>query len=201
MTSEPDTDETHERLSRAYRKLDLQKTPEYLDRAVLQLAKRENRSAYRFAVPTWLKPMAAATAIAFALLIAVKLEPLVTTPEPGGGLQTSTGMPENSALPAPMRPQALTLKDADPWKREAMRKNSSFAAASPAAPQAAAATELASANLLPNSTAVCPDRVALVWRKCIDELQESGALEEAARQYEAFILEYPAKAENQTPNK
>lgn len=37
------------------------------------------------------------------------------------------------------------------------------------------------------------------WRDCIVSLRESGAIEEAAREYEAFVLEYPAESADLKP--
>jgi len=39
------------------------------------------------------------------------------------------------------------------------------------------------------------------WLECIEKLRESGAVESADREYEAFILEYPAESAELGPNK
>lgn len=42
---------------------------------------------------------------------------------------------------------------------------------------------------------------AQAWLECIDNLRESGAIEDADREYEAFILEYPTESASLESNK
>jgi len=50
----------------------------------------------------------------------------------------------------------------------------------------------------------CDEKARLsadTWLDCIDRLRESGLTQDAEREYEAFILEYPAEAANPEPSK
>lgn len=122
------------------------------------------------------------------------------------------------------------LEDVDLRKREAKGKVDSFAASAPAAARPAArklAADLPDSNQPvaeqrlvttepvasfglsteikdSDAEAACDERVrqsADTWLECIDELRKSGATLDADREYEAFILEYPAESANSESNK
>ena len=101
--------------------------------------------------------------------------------------------------------EELVLKDTDLAKSEVKGKTNSFAA-SPAA--AALPTARKRAADIPDSNqpaaTSCDEKTQLsadTWLDCIDKLRESGLTQDADREYEAFILEYPAEAANPEPNK
>ena len=101
--------------------------------------------------------------------------------------------------------EELVLKDTDLAKSEVKGKTNSFAA-SPAAAALPAARKRAADMPDSNQPAAtsCDEKARLsadTWLDCIDKLRESGLTQDADREYEAFILEYPAEAANPEPNK
>ena len=102
--------------------------------------------------------------------------------------------------------EELVLKDTDLAKSEAKSKINSFAASPPAAAPSAARKRVADLpdSNQPAAATGCDEkarRSADTWLDCIDKLRESGLTQDADREYEAFILEYPAEAANPEPNK
>jgi len=114
-----------------------------------------------------------------------------------------SSMPVREDEPAPADAlilEELVLKDTDLVKSQAKDKIDSFAA-SPSAAALPAARKLAADMPDANqpATATCDEKArqsAETWLDCIDKLRESGFSLDADREYEAFILEYPAEAAN-----
>ncbi len=99
--------------------------------------------------------------------------------------------------------EELVLKDTDLAKSEAKSKMDSFAA-SPSSAALPAARKRATDMPASNQAAACDEKSrqsADTWLDCIDKLRELGLTLDADREYEAFILEYPAEAANPEPNK
>lgn len=113
--------------------------------------------------------------------------------------------------PAEVVFEEVVLEDASPMKSAA--KTNSFAASSPAAARPAARTLAAdqpatepeaslarSMEKRESDAATACDMKARQsaedWLECIDNLRKSGAIQDADREYEAFILEYPAESAN-----
>lgn len=127
-------------------------------------------------------------------------------------------------IPAPVRAdestsgdvgllEELVLEDTDLVKREAKDKIESFAASPPAAAQPVArkraadmpdSNQPAAISTIGLSTTTCDEEArqsADTWLDCIDNLRESGLTLDADREYEAFILEYPAEVADSESNK
>ena len=108
----------------------------------------------------------------------------------------------SASSPAAARPAARKLATEQPAPDEA---NSGLLDSDQRALEGQAAAEplayLASSTEKKESdaTTTCDAKArqsAEAWLECIDDLRESGAIEDADREYEAFILEYPAESAN-----
>lgn len=140
-----------------------------------------------------------------------------------GADQPSVRADEPQEAPTEIVVEEVMLEDASPMSSEAKDKGKSntYSASSPAAARPAA-RKLAAEQPSPDeakpiaylassmekkesdTTVACDAKArqsAEAWLECIDNLRESGAIEDADREYEAFILEYPAESASLESNK
>ena len=225
MTNERENNSVDELVSRTYRELADERTPEHLNSHVLRTAaKPDNSEAPKNSLQRlWTKPLAWAATIGLSLAIVLEIT------------QIEEGLETYQAAPASIAPAMIGPEMIDDEKR-AESVNDEFV------PQDAdiiqAAEDLASMRAGPNlqrpdvasdyrdntrafdlpasvpaaaSTTLDPKmsveeqeeadtidaclplsrKTADDWSKCIGELRESGKIEDADREYEAFVLEYP----------
>jgi hypothetical protein len=208
MTNERDKEDMDTRVSETYRELSAPRVPDHLNQTILQLAANKGPGKGDFLFAKWLKPVTLAATIALSLAIVMELTDVPTTAvrmelEPAVEQQVES-VSENEATSADVRfVEELTLKDTDLAKREAKGKMDSFAA-SPSSAALPAARKRAADMPDSNQAAACDEKSrqsADTWLDCIDDLRESGLTLDADREYEAFILDYPAEAANSKSNR
>jgi len=182
MNAENNGTDTPRLVSQAYREIFTESTPEHLNQAVLEQAAIEVTRSRNYWFDGWMKPAAWTAVVALSLAIVLQLAELQTPSIP------------DSATPAP-----LPASDSNP-RNEESATNRDITGIQPAQQQDARerAESLAKpmarkASVAPagcdDATRASPDD----WMECIRKLRESGAEELADREYEAFVLEYPAE--------
>jgi len=202
MTNERDNEDMDTRVSETYRKLSAPRVPDHLNQTILRMAaaKRPGKGGFLFAA--WVKPVTLAATIVLSLAIVLELTEVPTTAIRTEVIPAIEQQAESVADESIV--EELVLKDTDLAKSEVKGKTNSFAAAPAAALPAARkrAADIPDSNQ-PAATR-CDEKALLsadTWLDCIDKLRESGLTQDADREYEAFILEYPAEAANPEPNK
>lgn len=220
MTKERKNDSVDELLSRTYRELADERTPEHLNSHVLRMAaKPDDSEAPKNSLQRlWTKPLAWAATIGLSLAIVLEIT------------QIEEGLETYQAAPASIAPAIIgDEKRAESVNDEFVPQDADIIQAAedlasmragpnlqrpdvardyrdntrafdlPASVPAAASTTLDPKMsveeqeeadtidaCLPLSRKTADD-----WSKCIGELRESGKNEDADREYEAFVLEYP----------
>ena len=223
MTKEQDREDMDELVSETYRELPAPRVPDHLNQTILRMAEKKGRGKADSLFATWVKPVTLAATIALSLAIVLELSELPVTSvqmevEPAAREER---VPQETDRLDEVLLEELVLEDTDLAKSEAKGKLESFAASPPAAALPAARKRAAD---MPDSnqptaisttgfameigeselSAACDERArqsADSWLACIDQLRESGATLDADREYEAFLLEYPAEAANSESNK
>jgi len=219
MTNERDKEELDARVSETYRELSTPRVPDHLNQAILRMAANRNPKKGNLLFAAWVKPVTLAATIVLSLAIVLELTEVPTTDVPVEVAPAAEQQPESVREKFSAREtdglvlEELVLKDTDLAKSEAKGKIDSFAASPAAAALPAArkrvmdepiaSMEITSAKI-DSITAACDEKTrqsADTWFDCIDKLRESGFSLDADREYEAFILEYPAEAANLESNK
>ncbi len=122
--------------------------------------------------------------------------------EAKGKIDSFAASPATAALPA-ARKRAADVPDSN--QPAAMSLDSDQVVAERLiATEPVASIEIMGAAKESSAAATCDDiarQSADTWLECIDKMRESGLTLDADREYEAFILEYPAEAANPEPNK
>ena len=215
MTKERDREDMDALVSETYRELPAERVPDHITQTILRMAEKNGRSKADLLFASWVKPVTLAATIALSLAIVLELSEVPVTSEPMELAPQEADRLDEGLL------EELVLEDADLAKSEAKGKLESFAASPPAAAlpvarkraadipdsnQPAAKSTIGFAMEIGESelTAACDERArqsADSWLACIDQLRESGATLDADREYEAFLLEYPAEAANSESNK
>lgn len=165
-------------LGEAYRDLSTESTPEHLDQAVLERAAIEVAQSRSYRLAGWMKPLAWTAVIALSVAVVLQLAELQTLSTPDSAAPTSKSEPRSGESAAD-REITRTM----PAQQQDVRER----AESGAKPMSQK-TSLAPAGC-DDATRASPDD----WMECIRKLRESGAVELADREYEAFTLEYPSQ--------
>lgn len=187
MTSERDKFEGDERVTKAYRELGAEKTPESLNQTIIEMAAQDAQQAgaRNTLSAVWMKPLAWAATIGLSLAIVLELTQVPTTT-----IRYDAPPGENRS--------AITkdevADDVEVFRRESKRKMEVIAAPAPMAASAGLAEEKEA-----DVAESCDAQAQLSaddWMACIEDLRQAGAAEAADREYEAFILKYPSNPEN-----
>ena len=226
MTNEQDREGRDELVSATYRELDAPRTPDHLNQTILRMAADKSTGKGSFLFAAWMKPVAWAATIGLSLAIVLELSDVPTTPVQMDAVPALEPKVESKVESIA---EELVLEDTELLKSEAKRKTDSFAASLPAAARPAArkravdqpAADLSDARQQVRAEAVASFALSMEkkesdaaaacdtkarqsaddWLECIDNLRESGAVEEAEREYAAFKLEYPVESTNSESNK
>lgn len=180
MSTENSETEMQKLVSEAYQGLPKESVPEHLNQAIIKQATTEaTRSrSYRFAA--WRKPVAWTAIIALSLAFVLELAELQT-----------------QSIPETVTPASPPASNSE-LRREDSAPDREFSKLRPA--RQPDAMERAESVALPMSrkASVAPigcdeatRKSADAWKECIQTLRESGAVEMADREYEAYILAYP----------
>ena len=121
--------------------------------------------------------------------------------EARGKMDSFAASPSSAALPA-ARKRAADMPDSN--QPAAMSLDSDQVVAEGLIAEAPVASKEITSAKTESAAAACDEKSrqsADTWLDCIDDLRESGLTRDADREYEAFILEYPAEAANSESNK
>jgi len=224
MTTEKETFEGDELVSETYRELGVEKAPERLNQSILRMASGGGKqSPVRGSLfAPWMKPVAWAATIGLSLAIVLELTQVPTVTVPSDKAPAAERMREEAVLQdadvlkktenrarlqsGPNRQlisedelgrSAGRYDDVEVLGRESKGKVDAVAA------PAAMVSDLF--MLEQSAIAESCDAVARLaresWLECIENLRQSGSEEAAAREYEAFILEYSVESDDLEGNK
>jgi hypothetical protein len=193
VTNERDKEDMDAVVSKTYRELGGLRAPDHLNEAILRMAAGKSGSKGSMLFAAWLKPVALAATIGLTLAIVLELSavPTVSVPMEVAPTPESTRA-DKPSLPADILAEERVLGNVARLRGEAKSKSDSYAAAAPAATSFARPAE----ELGSDATIACEPserQSADVWLECIEKLRKSGAIEDAEREYEAFLLQYPAE--------
>ncbi len=190
MSKERISPENDQLVSDTYRELADERTPDYLDARVLRAASGNGRTPYAMA-RGWTRPLAWAAVIALSFAIVLELTQ-VTPPE---------SRPQERHSPVPTD---ATATDFAPRDMESLRQAEDLARlqAGPErtldvpAPEATPAKSPTSSDVeqsIVTEPACAADirNSAETWFDCIEDLRESGRLEQATQEYEQFQKIFP----------
>ncbi len=203
MTNPRDKEDMDAVVSETYRGLGGPRAPDHLNEAVLRMAADKSGGGVSILFAAWLKPVTLAATIGLTLAIVLELSEVPTAPASRDIPPTAPApmdiapMPEATRVDRPSRPTDIlaeeqALGDVKRLRGVAKSKPDSYAASAPAAATFARSLEKLESDA---STACEPSerQSADDWLKCIEKLRNSGATEDAEREYEAFLLKYPAE--------
>ena len=255
MTTEHENGDRDDLVSKTYRELDTERTPEHLNKTILRMASENTKRSWTdsFLSTGWMKPVAWAATIGLSLAIVLELTqvptmealrgdmPLATSPavesvsedfiakeEQALGRAKEQVLRQSDALQQEAREDEFMQDVSRPvLENKAMRRPAAVPAPEPApepavdqaaarkrsADQAVDGTRPARVNAPVEGVAAFASSAATIesdiasacdpktrssaddWLACIEDLRASGAVEQADREYEAYILEYPADAD------
>lgn len=231
MSNERDKEEMDELVSNTYRELTDPRTPDHLNQRILRMAAGKNRGNDRLRFAGWMKPVAWAATIALSLAIVLEMSELPTTPGQMDVLPAESHKVESKAKSvAPQdaveleqavnRVRSQTepdkqLTDDDELSEPAeglleelvpeyKGRADTFAASPPATARPVASFALTMEKKEGDAAPACDLKArqsADNWLECIDNLRKSGLDLDADREYEAYILEYPAESVDSESNK
>jgi len=193
MTADNDKSEVDHLVRRAYRELGREKAPEHLNQTILQKAATADsrNSANRFSVASWTKPLAWAATIGLSLAIVMELTQAPTKLE--------SAAPASRVISEETATEDVAILSFESKKSVGASSQPAAAASRPLAKMQPttepAAMERAQAEMsdLASECDVTIQEAAEDWMECIRNLRETGATEQADREYEAFLLIYPAE--------
>lgn len=197
MNDERDSKEIDELVSGTYHELARERTPERLNQKILRMAADERKGAIgpQALFAPWMKPVAWATTIGLCLVIVLEINqvekstmpPVVVNDSADRLLEMTRPTPESvleRALAGKPARAALKPKPAAPLAKDEF---------SPSRIKAFAQTTAEKESGAPDACAATLHATREKWLNCIDTLRERGFMDEADREYAAFLLEYPAE--------
>ena len=199
MNIDRDTDQLDELVSETYRELNVVRTPEHLNQAVLRMAsdRASPGGAYRRLIRAWMKPVALAATIALSLAMLLEFSEL----------PSQAVRPDATATDRLLHEESIS-RDRDRLqkaKNQAKLKSSSNQQSSRREAPVIDSSGFTSDGIHDPATTTACSKVSRQsaddWLICIATLRESGAIEAADREYEAFILEYPVESVDSDTNK
>lgn len=174
MTMDQDTEETDDRVSRTYRTLATETTPEHLNEKVLRTAFDTRHSGSK-QIPlyvSWLKPAAWAATVGLSLAIVIEISEVSDS---RGGVAATPAEPAASVRDQFIPSDDNILKEAQELARLTAGPNKEK-----------------SVFIVPTSACDMAARETTEsWMACIERLRESGRTEDADRENEVFTLQHP----------
>ncbi|MCJ7590232.1 MAG: hypothetical protein MUO51_02650 [Woeseiaceae bacterium] len=190
MTAELNESEMDRLVSQTYRELGTEEVPEHLNQTILrQAAAAGGRSGARhFSFAAWTKPVAWAATIGLSLAIVLELTQIPAVPVQNAAPIRQEAPTEETVAPSSVAAHESKLKPLAP--APAAAANRSFSKMQAAEPTATERTE-SKVSADASACDVATQESADDWMECIQDLRETGAIELAAREYEAYLLKYP----------
>ncbi len=190
MTAELNESEMDRLVSQTYRELGTEEVPEHLNQTILrQAAAAGGRSSARhFSFAAWTKPVAWAATIGLSLAIVLELTQIPAVPVQNAAPIRQEAPTEETVAPSSVAAHESKLKPMAP--APAAAANRSFSKMQAAEPTATERTE-SKVSADASACDVATQESADDWMECIQDLRETGAIELAAREYEAYLLKYP----------
>jgi len=217
MNGKRDNKEMDELVSKAYHELANERAPERLNQEILRTAAKQRSRTIGLhpLFAPWMKPVAWAATIGLSLIVVLELNqiPENTRPLEIMPASLSVDLPRNET----QEEEAAVTDDAEEWARAMTRpmpeaileqaiadKPARMLRPEPTAPLAEEAFSTSRMKIFVRASekkeSVAPDACAGAlrdtrkkWLDCIDELRELGFMEEADREYTAFLLKYRAE--------
>ena len=181
MNAENTESELQRLVSKTYRELSTESAPEHLNQAVLKQAAVEvtRKRSYMFA--GWRKQVAWTAVIALSLAVVLELAELQTLSIPDAVTPASP-----AASKSELRTEEPSAGRELPGIQPAQQPDARERSESIAKPMARKARVAAPVGCDEATRASQED-----WMDCIRKLRESGAVELADMEYEAFLLDHP----------
>lgn len=167
-------------VSRRYRELSREHTPEALDRRILEQARRKPAPS-----PRWRPALAIAATLTLSLALVLSVTRQAPVPQDGIERSRDTAaIPGSAAQDAAAPPVAAERRSFRPQAQEAV---SDLGRASEMAAEALGESDIAAT---PGDCAAQTHDLR-AWRRCIEALEAEGAHEAAAREWAALRQRYP----------